>query len=228
MAGRRLPARTRGFTMIELLIALALLALMSAVLAGSLSLAGRSWDAGEAKVEHSASMRVAHEFLRAQIEGQHGQRLKKVAEFPLMFKGERDSLAYAAPLPARVQGGGTWYFRLRITDVDGKPSLVVDRTVPDVNAPAAPDFAGAEFSVLATGIRAIEIGYFGREAGNVEGFEPAWRDRWDDAQRLPIAIRIDVEPERGPKWPTLYAVPREAPEAGCRAWDNARGRCVQG
>jgi len=41
-------------------------------------------------------------------------------------------------------------------------------------------------------------------------------------------IQVDVETERGTHWPTLYATPREAPEAGCRAWDNARARCAQG
>ena len=39
----------RGFTLLELLIALALLAMMSAVLYGTISLATDSWDRGEAK-----------------------------------------------------------------------------------------------------------------------------------------------------------------------------------
>ena len=221
---------SRGFTLIELLVALALLALMSATLFGSLALAGRSWDAGEAKVNDTASMRVSHEFLRAQLEGQHAQRMKKVQEWPIIFVGERDTMSFAAPLPSRVQGGGIWYYRLRVADVDGKQSLVLDRMIPDVLAAAPPAFDGSEHSVLATGIAALSISYLGPDPGVVagaSGFEPAWRERWEDKQRLPQLIRIDVRPERGAPWPTLYAVPREAPEAACRAWDNARARCAQ-
>ena len=222
---------TRGFTLIELLVALSLLALMSATLFGSLALAGRSWDAGEAKVNETASMRVAHEFLRAQLEGQHAQRMKKMPEWPIIFAGERDEIRFAAPLPARVQSGGIWYYRLHIADVDGKQSLVLDRMIPDVTQNAPPQFDGAEHSVLATNIAALSISYLGPDpgvaAGNT-GFEPAWRERWEDKQRLPQLIRVDVRPERGPPWPTLYAVPREAPEAACRGWDNARARCAQG
>ena len=222
---------TRGFTLIELLVALSLLALMSATLFGSLALAGRSWDAGEAKVNDTASMRVAHEFLRAQLEGQHAQRMKKMPEWPIIFAGERDEIRFAAPLPARVQSGGIWYYRLHIADVDGKQSLVLDRMIPDVTQNAPPQFDGAEHSVLATGIAALSISYLGPDPGVVAGhtgFEPAWRERWEDKQRLPQLIRIDVRPERGPPWPSLYAVPRESPEAACRGWDNARARCAQG
>jgi general secretion pathway protein J len=221
--------RLRGFTLVELLVALALLALMSATLLGSLALAGRSWDAGEAKVNDTTSMRVSHEFLRAQLEGQHAQRMKKMPEWPILFAGERDELRFAAPLPARVQGGGVWYYRLRVADVDGKSSLVLDRMIPDVLSNALPDFGGAEHSVLATGVTSVSFSYLGPEPGVAAGgAEPAWRERWEDRHRLPQLIRIDVRTERGSPWPTLYAAPREAPEAACRAWDNARARCVQG
>ncbi len=219
----------RGFTLVELLVALALLALLSATLFGSLALSGRSWDAGEAKAAKTASMRTAQEFLRATLEGQHGQRMKKMPEWPLLFAGDRDEMRFAAALPARVQGGGVWYYRLHVTEIDGKPALVVDRMVPDVTAAALPDFGGAEHSVLATGIRSVTFGYLGLDPGatGAAGAEPAWRDQWQDTQRLPQLIRIEVETERGAKWPVFYAAPREAPEAGCRAWDKARARCAR-
>jgi len=221
-------SKQHGFTLVELMVALALLALMSATLAGSLALAGRSWDAGETKVGDTTSMRVAQEFLRAQLEGQHAQRMKKMPAFPILFAGDRDEMRFAAALPARVQGGGVWYYRLRVADVAGHTSLVLDRMIPDVTATSAPDFGGAEHSVLATDVRSVTIGYLGPDPGASAGVEPAWREHWEDTQRLPMMIRIDVEPARGAKWPTLYASPREAPEAACRAWDNARARCVRG
>jgi hypothetical protein len=52
-------------------------------------------------------MRVAHEFLRAQLEGQHAQRMKKMPEWPILFAGERDELRFAAALPARVQAAAS-------------------------------------------------------------------------------------------------------------------------
>ena len=81
----------RGFTLLELTIALTLLALLSAVLFGSLRLAGRSTDGGQAKVEAAASMRLAQDFLRTNLEAQHPLRMRKILESPLLFSGERES-----------------------------------------------------------------------------------------------------------------------------------------
>ena len=105
-------ARARGFTLLELVIALTLLALMASVLYGALGFAGRSWEGGEAKAEATAGMRLSHGFLRTQLEAQHPLRMRKIPEFPLLFTGTREELRFAAPLPARITGGGIWYYRL--------------------------------------------------------------------------------------------------------------------
>ena len=99
----------RGFTLIELSVALVLLALIASVLYGSLSLAGESWNRGEAKAERTGEMRSAQDFLRRTLTAQHPLRFHKVPDQPLYFLGLRDSLSYAAPLPGRA-GGGMYYF----------------------------------------------------------------------------------------------------------------------
>ena len=226
---RRRPRRPHaGFTLLELTIALTLLALLSAVLAGSLRLAGRSTDGGQAKVDEAASMRLAQEFLRTNLEAQHPLRMRKMLEWPLLFRGTRNELRYAADLPPRVAGGGIWYFRLAVRADESRSPLTLERVIPDLQADELPEFAVPERSVLAEGIAELTLGYFGRAADEDEAVnvEPTWRDHWDDAQQLPMMIRIDVKPANGPAWPTLYVSPREAPEAGCRAWDVARHRCA--
>jgi general secretion pathway protein J len=215
-----------GFTLIELTVALVLLALLSAVLYGSLGLAGTSLERGEGKADATSGMRLAHAFLRANLEEQHPLRMRKIVEFPLLFSGERDELRYSAALPTRVAGGGVWFYRLAVLRNEAKAPLVLERALPDLNALQMPEFRDADRSVLAEDIAALKIGYFGRDAGASDADAPTWRDRWDDPQQLPLMIRIEIEPKHGAAWPPLIVSPREAPEAGCRAWDVARSRCA--
>ena len=126
--------RTAGFTLVELLIALVLMAGMASILFGSLSLAARSWDGGEAKVLQVSDMRSAQTYLRAQIAAQYPQRLWKAAELPLLFAGARDEMRYAAALPERVAEGGVYYFRLAVVRSGEKSQLVQERVIPDLTA----------------------------------------------------------------------------------------------
>lgn len=218
--------RVAGFTLIELIAALVLLALMSSVIYGALSLAGRSWDGGEAKAAQVSEMRHTHEFLREELTAEYPLRLRKAVDFPLLFTGERDELRYTASLPTRVAEGGVLYFRLALARFDNKTQLIVERMFPDPQATQNPDFQGVEHSVLADGISDLKISYFGRDPGAAESDAPSWRDSWNDTQRLPLLVKIEVQPKQGPAWPALVVEPRRAPEAGCTTYDAQRGRCT--
>jgi general secretion pathway protein J len=219
-------ARADGFTLIELIVALMLMALIASLMYGSLSMAARSWDGGEAKATEVSSMRQAQAFLREQIAAELPLRVRKAVGLPLMFAGERDEIRYAAALPPRVQEGGAYFFRLAVMRDGDKSQLVLERTIPDPAATQNPEFNAAEHTVLADGIAELHVSYFGRDANAGDVDAPIWRDRWDDPQRLPLLLRIDVKPVKGMPWPTLVVEPRRAPESACASYDPAGNRCI--
>jgi general secretion pathway protein J len=220
-------SRARGFTLIELMVALVLMAGIASILYGSLALAGRSWDGGEAKADQVSDMRSALTYLRTQLSEQYPQRMWKTPEVQLLFAGEHDEMRYAAVLPERVAGGGVYYFRLAVMRNGDKSQLVQERLIPDASALQEPEFRDAERSVLADDIAELKVSYFGRDANAAELDAPTWRDRWDDRQRLPLLVRVDVKPAKGAPWPSLLVEPRRAPEAGCPVWDAAQSRCLR-
>jgi general secretion pathway protein J len=217
--------RIAGFTLVELMVALLLLALMSSILYGSLSLSATSWDRGEAKAEQAGDMRQTGEFLRQALTAEHPMRLHKALDQPLYFAGASDSLAFAGATPGRV-GGGIYYFRIALAPSGESSKLLLSRTIPDYTALKPPSFEGADASVLADGIAQLKFSYFGRDPDAADVVDPSWRDHWDDPQILPLLIRMEVKTAQGTGWPPLVVEPRIAPEAGCRSWDANRRRCV--
>ena len=220
--------RTRGFTLIELMVALALFAILASILFGSLRLAGRSADAGEEKAQASSGMRLASDYLREQLASQHPQRMRKMLEFPILFGGTGEELRFAATLPGRVGVGGMWYYRLTVANVPGKQqtALMLERVMPDLDGLSMPGFNDAERSVLADDVKSLKVSYLGRDRGAALDQAPTWRNRWEDTQLLPILVQIEVVPRQGDPWPPILVAPRAAPEAGCRAWDSLRVQCV--
>jgi hypothetical protein len=93
--------------------------------------------------------------------------MHKIQESPLLFGGDAEQLRYAAPMPGRVGLGGVWYYRLKLATVEGrqKPSLILERTIPDVSALDMPEFVDAERSVLADDIKELKIAYYGVNTG---------------------------------------------------------------
>jgi general secretion pathway protein J len=171
-------------------------------------------------------MRQTQHFLREQLAAAYPQRMPKVAEMPLLFSGERDELRYVSALPARVVEGGVLYFRLALAKDAEHSRLVLDRVLTDPTATEPPSFDGADRTVLAEGVREVKVGYFGRDPGTADAVPPTWRDRWDDRQQLPLLIRVEVALLQGDAWPALVVEPRRSSEAGCRAWDAVRRRCM--
>jgi general secretion pathway protein J len=218
--------RSRGFTLLEILVAMALLAMMAGVLMGSLSLTGRSLEGGEQKAEATAGMRLAHDFLRSQLESQYPIRWRKIADTPLLFVGERDAMQFAAAVPQRIAGSGIWYYRLAVGRNADRSPLVLERVVPELGALEATEFRDADRSILADDVEELRISYLGRDPLVAETIAPTWRDRWDDRQRLPQMIRIDVRPRGQASWPSLYVAPRMSLDAGCRAWDAGQNKCL--
>ncbi len=217
-------AEQRGFTLIELSVALLLMALIASVLYGSLSLAGSSWNRGEAKAQQTSEMRLTEGFLRRTLTAQHPLRLHKAVAQPLYFLGTPETLAYAAALTGRA-GAGMYYFRVAVTPNGDTSRLTLSRVIPDYTATQLPDF-GNDFSVLADGISEVHFAYLGRDAAASSLVTPTWRDHWDDTQRLPDLISIDVIAANGVPWPTLIIEPRLSPEVGCPTWNAVAQRCT--
>lgn len=193
--GSRLP---RGFTLLEILLALALMALMMLGLWGALAGATRVTRSADALMARSENVRTVQQFLRRHVAAAgmmpwtdgHGTRLR-------VFEGHPTSMQYVAPLPMQSGHAGLYVqvLSLQKTASGAVLRLAWRPYANDASAPAAPtehvlltDLRGGKFQYLAAAA-------FGKPA--------AWRDDWQAVNSLPLAVRIRLDPA----WSTRVAFP---------------------
>lgn len=211
-------AQQRGFTLIEVVIALSLLGmLLLAVTAAFVGLAQTS-----ARLERNAlaseDMRVVAALLQRTV-GMAVARPGSAAadrDMRIRFAGRPDALEWLAPLPAREGVGGLTHVGLRIGQHAGRAALMM-YIAPYVNhdpltattgltRPAAgeaePDWQMRPPRPLIEGLTGFELRY--RGVG-----ESTWHTHWLDADALPGHVMLSVQID-GRDWPPLVIALNDA------------------
>ena len=219
-----------GFTLVELLIAFVLVALISLLLYSGLRVGVRAWEGVEASAELNTELRLVRDFLRRTLSQARAVTLLVEAEPYLAFAGDAQQLEFVAPLSQQVGIPGLYLLRLGLENTRYGLALVLRRWLlnPEVLAggrevPAwqplgnGPGFdsvtedqdvaAGAYgVTLLLEGVEEFEISYYGFPEGedpslNIDA-QPEWQSIWQNPTLLPQAVRIHLsKAQRG--WPDL-------------------------
>ncbi len=195
-AGRR-----RGFTLVELLVAVALLSL---VMLGLLT-AMRSFAQTEARIDDRVrsdeDLRVTANFLRT-ILGTVSPRAKSGAPGSprqIDFAGRSDAMQWIGVMPARHGAGGLYRFRLFLRQATaGESAALVLEFAPYVSGfDAALDPANVRSRVMASDVG--EVGF--RYQDDLRSGEE-WVADWSHTDRLPKRIGLSVLGSGRP-WPQI-------------------------
>ena len=190
----RVAARRRaeqGLTLIELLLSLAILAILTGFLAGGLSMARQAFGADRASEigsETSAAIQTVAALVGSALPARFDGAGPKDA---LGFDGRGEAIAFVGLSEGRSLRGGPHKIVLRRSGGD----IVADFAVLNgVRSKDDPEPAATRVVVL-SGVRDIRIGYFGAVDAKAK---PAWRADWIRAERLPdlVSIRIEFEDTR--------------------------------
>ncbi|HSS29036.1 MAG TPA: prepilin-type N-terminal cleavage/methylation domain-containing protein [Usitatibacter sp.] len=207
-------ARTqRGFTLIEMLIALVLLAAMMSLLYSGVNFGLRSWDAADVNGRRTADRRIGENFLRRELTQLFPMRFKDPMTLKFAFSGEREQLRFVSSRPAGVTQGGLSLVGIDVEEGDGRTrNLVMRRAMPD---DAAKDFGpldAAKPTVLLEGIDAVAFSYFGSEN---DFTDPQWYDTWTFDGHIPALVRISMRAADGSLLPAMTVHVELSEEAGC-------------
>ncbi len=196
-------AAQSGFTLLEVVLAMLLLAGLLAMAWGGLTFVVRGWDAGAVTGQRTADNRLAQNFLRRELMELFPMRWKDAATVKFAFEGDARRMRFVSSRPAGLATGGLALVGLEVqSDPPRKKNLVMRRALPDE---AARDFGPldkAEPTILFADIDSVEFAYFGGESDLAE---PQWTTAWTFPNRIPQLVRLRVKSAAGTELPEFIA-----------------------
>jgi general secretion pathway protein J len=202
-----------GFTLVELLIALAMVALITLLLFSGLRVGSRAWDGVDAAAERTGALRQANAFLLRTLSQARAMTLVYDGESVPVFAGDTERLEFVAPLSEHVGIPGLYVLRLESEGSGDGAALVLtrwlihsevldgtddipaweplkERATPSLDGiPLDRDAAAGAFgrTSLLDRLDTFELSYYGVAAGDTE---PDWHEEWLEQGTLPALIRV--------------------------------------
>jgi general secretion pathway protein J len=228
---RRRQHRPGGFTLVEVLLALSLMSMLLALAYGGLRAATRAADRGQTILEDSGRIRMAHQFVRKQLNqmmplvfAESEDRVER-----MVFLGSADRIRFVAPMPGYLGFGGPQVQELAIVQGDDSLELVLSHAL----------LQGFEEELLferlpvplLEHIEHAEFSFLGRDEN---GELTAWTTSWTETGTLPESVALEVEFGAGVyiRWPQLTASVRVDPSAlselaGSQSGEPAYGASIR-
>lgn len=189
--------RDRGFTLLEMLVALVVLGFVVAGLSQGLRFGLRATDRQERQSAERGDLDAIDRLLRRLIV----QMEPGTSREPNPVIGDSNAVAFTTDLGDAARALATSQAEVRLAIESGR---LVMAWRPFVHAQRLTPAPPPQRTVLLEGLDRIELAYWGRE-----GDEPAaWRSAWQQ-KALPTLIRIRLifQPGANRRWPDIVAAP---------------------
>jgi general secretion pathway protein J len=192
----------RGFTLLELIIAMTIMSLMSVALFGVVSLGATSAGSGERITEQARRHRIATGIITRQLRSTEPMKLMQDGDRLPFFLGESGQVQFVTAAPQKPDASG-----LALVHYWAEDGAVMMSEVPVYAVLAFEDEdGGLETSEAPQGPRTALMYDASVLAFEYlrDGEDEQWTDEWDSSleDELPAVVRVSVESDvpDGPFW----------------------------
>ena len=190
----------RGFTLVEVIVVMALLSVVMLALGAALRTIGQTEQRIDQRLARADEFRVATSFLRSTLGHISARKIKPLAQEGAslyLFAAAPGAVAWVGVMPARYGAGGRHFFHLSAEQLDDGSQGLVLRFLPWTDANTFPDWSQADRRTLVSNVTAFAIRY-----ENQREVPSIWTPDWTIADQLPGHIALAVRTATGP-WPDI-------------------------
>lgn len=200
---RQTPDLTgRGFTLIEVTIAMTLVVFIAMILYGAFYIGQKAVERGRERTESSQRLRSIGEIFAGYIRSAYPYR-SSPQNPSILFSGEQTSLSFVSALSSGLGGRGLAEITISWEgEGDGEGKLTLEEQMPV--RPEGQESGGYKNTVvLGEHVRAFRIEYL-----DPQSEDQPWVDQWDGTEKriLPRAIRLTQRGEKGQEVQRVFPI----------------------
>ncbi len=192
-----------GFTLLEFVVAIALLTLLTALIPEALRLANRALRSTTAMTKDTSgavALKIVETTLEAAmplIERNEDGALR------VAFSGRGDGVSFVAPFEAGPHGAGLYRFEIAMRENGGADAAVMVLRIFPFSARTGSGLPAQvlEERVVASGASGPSFRYYGRSRDSTT---LGWQETWRNADRLPDLVELRPPASKnGAGWPAI-------------------------
>ncbi|MGD8956235.1 MAG: prepilin-type N-terminal cleavage/methylation domain-containing protein [Chromatiaceae bacterium] len=203
------PARRRraGFTLVEVVITLTIMALIMLGLVSALATFGQSRSRVEVQLARIDDVRLVSAFLRVTLSRSSSAYNGRGRSAVAMFQGDARQLRWLGVMPARHGVGGLYQFRLSVVEGPDASEALQLQYLPYTGGGLETIWEAAPTRALVSDISDFGLAYHGGED------DALWQEDWIAQERAPQLVRMLIG-AGGRDWPELVIRVRSTDLAG--------------
>jgi general secretion pathway protein J len=196
----------KGFTLIEVILAMTIFALMGTVLYGAFSLGHSAVEKSQRSFENNQKLRAVDELLGSYIRSAYPYR-SSPQDAALLFAGEEAEVTFVSSFSLAMGGRGMAKVRLFWEGNEKRTGVLRLEEETPVRVVSEEGDGGHEGVrngvVVREGVKEFRITYLDPQSD-----EEKWEERWDAKERntLPRAVRLNYLTEEGRKVQWVFPV----------------------
>lgn len=207
-----------GFTLVELLVGIALLSLLTIAILASVRFATHAWNVGITHTDRLDRMILVQSLAHRLIGGSYPLYVTTDPTRPhVAFDGTKSAIDFLGPTLSSQDTGGRMRYRLSTEQRGGHSTLILASRHELADRSAS---TGSETTTLVERVDTAEFSYFGQTQPDRQA---SWQAEWSGQRSLPSLVRIRVA-VAGKQWPDLIVRPQIQVDAAC-IYDPLTKRC---
>ncbi|MHB8908684.1 MAG: prepilin-type N-terminal cleavage/methylation domain-containing protein [Syntrophales bacterium] len=192
-----LNGHSKGFTLLELVISLTILAVIVVIIFGALRIGIRAWEKGEKDVEIRQRQRIVLDLIRRQLASTCGSDVWGGDQQLVSLKGDETSIEFVSQLPL-TPGNNFGAVFVKYVVKREKEGEKVHLAFYEKNVALSDKKFGAgnpgdgDFSELLSGMKSIVFEYLKEQPDKAAS---TWQKNWDPAvdKGVPRAVRVTLK-----------------------------------